>query len=106
MAKVGRKKRKQKYTPAVFSAVRMIWEVLDFPCGARLQPMLTEMYQVLVRHKEIMVNNEIEEQLKTISSSTLDRRLKREREIRHLWSTKMVLHFKKKPGHDLQGHSA
>jgi len=82
--KVGRKRRRRKYDSAVFEAVRLIWEVLDFPCGTRLQPMLVEMYQVLVRHKEIIANDEIEEQLKRIGSSTLDRRLKREREIRHL----------------------
>jgi len=58
--------------------IMLIWKTLDFPCGTRLQPMLVEMYQVLARHKEIIADNEIEEKLKTISSSTLDRRLKRE----------------------------
>ena len=84
IARVGRKRRRKKYDSAAMQAIMLIWKTLDFPCGTRLQPMLVEMYQVLVRHKEIIVNDEIEEQLKTISSSTLDRRLKKEREIRHL----------------------
>jgi len=84
IAKVGRKQRKRKYDSAVMQTIMLIWKTLDFPCGTRLQPMLVEMYQVLARHKEIIADNEIEEKLKTISSSTLDRRLKREREIRHL----------------------
>lgn len=84
VANIGRKKRKQKYSFAVFEAIRLIWETLDFPCGARLQPMLVEIYQVLARRKEIIAHDEIEQQLKTISSSTLDRRLKKEKERRHL----------------------
>ncbi len=82
--KIGRKRRRRKYDSTAMQAIMLIWKTLDFPCGTRLQPMLVEMYQVLTRHKEIIINDEIEEQLKIISSSTLDRRLKREREIRHL----------------------
>lgn len=84
LARVGRKRRVRQYGPEVIQTIMLIWEVLDFPCGARLQPVLGEMYQVLVRKKEIIINDEIENKLKSISSSTLDRRLKKEREIRHL----------------------
>lgn len=84
ITKVGRKRRVRKYDTEIIKTIMLIWEVLDFPCGARLKPTLTEMYQVLVREKEMTANGEIEEKLKIIGSSTLDRRLKREREIRHL----------------------
>lgn len=84
LARVGRKHRARQYGSEVIQTIMLIWEVLDFPCGARLKPVLSEMYQVLVREKEISAQAEIESKLATISSSTLDRRLKKEREIRHL----------------------
>ncbi|MBU1131497.1 hypothetical protein KJ840_05175 [Patescibacteria group bacterium] len=42
------------------------------------------MYTTLVRFKEITFNENIKEKLETISAKTLDRRLKRERQVRHL----------------------
>jgi len=66
------------------AAAVKIWEVLDFPCGQRLQPVLPEMYATLVRFKEITFNESTRDSLETISAKTLDRRLKRERERRHL----------------------
>lgn len=84
MAKVGRKGRKKKYGHETMVVVVKIWEVLDFPCGQRLKPALPEMYATLVRFKEIPFNQKVKEGLEKISAKTLDRRLKREREIRHL----------------------
>ena len=84
VAKVGRKRRIKIYGSEVISVVIKIWELLDFPCGARLAPNLPEMYATLTRFKEIVFNENIEAKLTTISAKTLDRRLKREREIRHL----------------------
>lgn len=84
VAKVGRKGRKKKYSHEIMVAVVKIWEILDFPCGQRLKPALPEMYAALVRFKEMTFNEAIRDDLKTISAKTLDRRLKREREIRHL----------------------
>ena len=61
-----------------------IWELLDYPCGVRLAPVLQENYQTLVRCNELQFNEKIESQLTTISPSTIDRRLKRTREEKHL----------------------
>lgn len=80
----GRRRRQRKYDSETLMAVIKIWEVLDYPCGARLQPMINPMMEVLVRHGELKLNEKIIEQLRIISSKTLDRRLKREREIRRL----------------------
>src|SRR3989338_4703709 len=84
IARVGRKGRKKKYGHETMAAVVKIWEVLDFPCGQRLQPALPEMYATLVRFKEMIFTEAIRDDLETISAKTLDRSLKRERERRHL----------------------
>jgi len=80
----GRKSRRWKYDGDVINVVTKIWELLEFPCGARLQPVLISTLDAMVRSKEISVNNEIREKLGQIKSKTLDRRLKKEREVRKL----------------------
>lgn len=85
--KRGRKKRKKIYSDEFILLCIKIWEVLDYPCGARLHPSLISMAKVLERHNELRGFNltpEVWRQLDCISTTTLDRRLKREREIRHL----------------------
>ena len=61
-----------------------IWELLEYPCGIRLKPSLLPMINALERHNELVIDDEIKEKLKKISPKTLDRRLGKEREIRHL----------------------
>ena len=80
----GRKKRKQKYGADVLSVAIKIWELLEYPCGARLQPSIMPMLEAMERSKEIVVAKPIKEKLKLITARTLDRRLKKEREVRKL----------------------
>ncbi len=80
----GRKPRPRIYDSRVLSIVIKIWELLEYPCGARLQPMLVPMLEALERFKEISVSDDLWPKLKAISSKTLDRRLSRERKIRKL----------------------
>lgn len=80
----GRKSRQKKYQADVLSAVEKIWELLDYPCGVRLAPVLEENYQTLVRCNELQFNEKIESKLTIISPSTIDRRLKRKRAEMHL----------------------
>ena len=80
----GRKSRQKKYNVNALAAVEKIWELLDYPCGVRLAPVLQENYQTLVRCNKLQFNEKIESQLTTISPSTIDRRLKRTREEKHL----------------------
>lgn len=80
----GRKSRKKIYDSAVISPVIKIWELLEYPCGQRLKPMLMPMADCLVRCNELKISDDIKGRLKIISAKTLDRRLKRERTIRRL----------------------
>lgn len=82
--KRGRKARKKIYTSEVILMVIKIWELLEFPCGQRLKPMLMPMIDSLVRCGELKVSQAIRDKLATISAKTLDRRLDRERRIRRL----------------------
>ena len=84
VAQIGRKQRQDKYCSEIMAAVVKIWELLDFPCGQRLQPMLSVMYEVLIRCKEMTFKETVRKGLSTISAKTLDRRLSRERQIRRL----------------------
>lgn len=80
----GRKARKQKYGSDVLNVVTKIWELLEYPCGTRLQPVLISTLEAMERSKEISVSSEIKERLKQIKPKTLDRRLKKEREVKKL----------------------
>jgi hypothetical protein len=82
--KEGRKKRKRQYSSEVISEAIKVWELLDYPCGARLKPLLVPTLDSMIRHKEISISDEIISALEKISSKTLDRRLRKEREIRKL----------------------
>jgi hypothetical protein len=80
----GRKPRQKKYDSTVMAIAIKVWELLKFPCGVRLQPNLLITLEPMIRFKEIVVSDTILEKLKLISAKTLDRRLDKEREIRHL----------------------
>lgn len=84
VANQGRKNRKSKYDNKTILAAIKIWEILDYPCGQRLQPMLEPMIKCLADHGELNLSEGIVNQLKTISAKTLDRKLKPEREQRRL----------------------
>ena len=82
--RIGRKGRKNKYSHDLMAVVVKVWELLEYPCGQRLQPNLMPTVAALVRHGELQINEKMLKLIKTISAKTLDRRLKRERENRHL----------------------
>jgi len=81
----GRVGRGKKYDGKLFASVIIpIWELLDYPCGSRLQPELINMAEAMARSDEIKITEGTKNQLRTISGKTLDRRLKKEIEIRRL----------------------
>jgi hypothetical protein len=80
----GHKKRKKIYGEATLVAVITIWEFLEYPCGLRLKPVLAGTAEALERFNEIQLNESIKNDLQKISARTLDRRLKKERQIRRL----------------------
>jgi hypothetical protein len=80
-----RKKRAFTYSTYFFQLVIKIWELLEYPCGKRLQPQLLPMAESLERNREIQtLEPHTKQQLSAIGAKTLDRRLKRERIIRRL----------------------
>lgn len=80
----GRKLRKKKYTSETMAAVIKVWELLEYPCGVRLKPLLISTMESMMRHNEISVSEKTKFLLGKISAKTLDRRLKKERQIRRL----------------------
>jgi len=95
----SRKPRGKTYTNTVKYYLMKIWKILDYPCGQRLAPMLSEMVRVLERCKEVLFPKEVKEKLQKISSSTVDRLLSPEkRKIRR------KLHGTTKPGSLLKKH--
>ncbi len=82
--KYGRKTRKTIYGSEAMAPIIKVWELLEYPCGARLKPTLLPTIEALIRHRELIVNDKTKQQLKKICAKTLDRRLSKEREIRRL----------------------
>ncbi len=82
---IGKKKKKKRTKPRiynydVFLALRKIWVVFDFICGKRLAPFIAEAVRKLKKHGEIEITPEVEDKLKAISASTIDRLLKAEKD--------------------------
>jgi len=70
------KKRKYIYSKNDIYLLSKIWEIMDYPCGQRLQPNLGEIIDKLIKHKELNVSGETAAKLKNISSASIDNRLK------------------------------
>lgn len=67
--------RGRTYTNQDVSALRVIWRILDYPCGQRLKPMVPEMIRVLERCHELVVTPVAQRHLTRMSAKTMDRRL-------------------------------
>lgn len=74
--KVINHKRKCFYTNEDICWLSKIWEIMDYPCGQRLEPMLSEMIDVLALFNELAIPESIAKKLKNIKSDTIDKRLK------------------------------
>jgi hypothetical protein len=82
--KSDRKKRAVTYDSQTISALVKVWKIFDHPCGQRLKPLLKDEIDRLRYLGEINVTNRTAEQLKKISSATIDRKLKHQKEVEHL----------------------
>lgn len=76
-----RKKRKEYYDSFVKSTLAEVWNIFDKPCGQRLKPLIKDEIDRLIKLKEIKCNTTVLEKLKIISSATIDRKLKHEKEV-------------------------
>ena len=78
-----RKARKQIYDAPVIAKLVKIWEILDYPCGQRLAPMIPEMLKKLKSLDELETSEEVTRKLRKISPATIDRRLVHQKEYLH-----------------------
>jgi len=79
------KKRRREvfYDGYVRAALAKIWEIFDYPCGQRLEPMLKSEVDRLRKFGELLIPDEVAEKLKIISPKTIDRKLKHQKEVLH-----------------------
>ena len=78
------RKRKAEYGAAVRTALVEVWDIFEQPCGQRLAAVLREQVERLRGLGELRCSDTVAAQLKTISASTVDRLLKREKRVRML----------------------
>jgi hypothetical protein len=80
----SKKKRTSIYDGEVTAALAKIWGIFDYPCGQRLKPILAAELERLIQFGEIVISEEVLLKLKSISSATIDRKLKHQRAVLHL----------------------
>ena len=80
-----RKKRTSfTYTHGDMYWLAKVWGVLDYPCGQRLQPVLSETLDILISFRELKnIPDSTVKKLKRIKSSTIDDRLSPARQKLH-----------------------
>lgn len=83
-----RKKRKETYDGQVKAALAKVWEIFDCPCGQRLKPILEIEVDRLREFGELTISDKVALKLKQLSSATIDRKLKHQREVLHLLRSK------------------
>src|SRR5437764_13206981 len=71
--------RSRSYGLEVERVVLRVWESLDYICAERLTPSLLVMAQHLARFGVLRLTPQIEDQLSTISCSTVERMLRKNR---------------------------
>ncbi len=69
--------RRKLYGDGVADVVRVVWESLDYVCAERLTPVLLSTAQQLARWEELVLTDELELKLDSISRSTVQRLLQR-----------------------------
>lgn len=74
--KQQRLKRGSVYKNETIKELTRLWKIFDCACGQRLEPLLKNEVDRLVKMREINCSPETIGQLKNISSSTIDRKLK------------------------------
>ena len=71
-----RRGRPRVYGGEVVEALRTAWEAADHICGKRMKPFLPDLVEVLRRHGDLRMSEEVAEQLGEISAATIDRLLR------------------------------
>ena len=71
--------RKSHYSEEFCAALCLVWEACGYICAKRLVPFIPEFVPILEKHGHLSTSAKVREQLLTVSASTADRLLKRER---------------------------
>jgi len=79
-----RKRRKEYYDGYVRAALVRLWEIFDYPCGQRLEPLLKTEVERLRKQKELICSDEVAAKLQKISFRTIDEKLKHQKEVLRL----------------------
>jgi hypothetical protein len=79
--KTERKKRKENYDGEVKAVLAKIWEIFDYPCGARLKTLINDETERLRQRNEIVCSDLVVEKLMKIGTATIDRKLEHEKEV-------------------------
>ena len=69
--------RPRLYSSEAIAALKMAWEASDRLCSKRFQPFLPELVRVLTRSGDLKLSEQTRNRLNRISSSTIDRILRR-----------------------------
>ena len=96
-----KRRRGRSYGAAVLSALVEVWEMFDYPCGQRLEPVLRQEVGRLRRLGELRCSEEVAAKLERISAKTIDRLLAREKQVRGLRLSRNAglqrLHYERVP---------
>jgi len=78
-----KRKREEIYDGHVRTALVKVWEIFDYPCGQRLEPILKKQVDNLRELGELLIPDEVAEKLKKISPATIDRKLRHQKQVLH-----------------------
>jgi len=81
---LGKRKRKEYYDGYVREALVKIWRIFDYPCGQRFKPLIQTEIERLKNLGEIDCAKKVVVKLKKISSATIDRKLRHQKEIERI----------------------
>jgi len=80
----GKRKREEYYDGYVRETLVKIWRIFDYPCGQRLKPLIQTEIDRLKNLGEIDCSEKVVVKLKKISSATIDRKLRHQKEIERI----------------------
>lgn len=79
-----KKHRSETYDGYVKAGLVELWRIFDYACGQRLKTSLEDHVDRLRYFGEIDVTDQVAAKLKKISSATIDRKLKHQKEVEHI----------------------
>ena len=85
---MGKVPSKPSYDGQVTAALARVWEIFDWPCGQRLNPIVEVELDRLRNLDEFRESDELALKLKRMSSAAIYGKLKHQREAQHLLNSK------------------